>query len=59
MQRISALDPDALDADQRAVYDAIANGPRKGVRGPLAVWLHRPLLAHLFQRVADIAAVEH
>ena len=45
MQRIPAPDPDALDADQRAVYDAIANGPRKGVRGPLAVWLHRPLLA--------------
>lgn len=45
MQRIPALNPDALDADQRAVYDAIANGPRKGVRGPLAVWLHRPLLA--------------
>jgi len=45
MQRIPTLNPDDLDADQRAVYDAIANGPRKGVRGPLAVWLHRPLLA--------------
>ncbi len=28
------------------MYDAIASGPRKGVRGPLAVWLHRPQLAN-------------
>lgn len=45
MSRISPIDPDHLDAEQRAVYDAIATGPRKGVRGPLAVWLHRPQLA--------------
>lgn len=45
MQRISPIDPDHLDPEQRAVYDSIASGPRKGVRGPLAVWLHRPQLA--------------
>ncbi|CAE6701722.1 hypothetical protein R70006_00765 [Paraburkholderia domus] len=45
MQRISPIDPDRLDPEQRAVYDSIASGPRKGVRGPLAVWLHRPQLA--------------
>lgn len=45
MQRIPPLDIDKLSPDQRAVYDAIASGPRKGVRGPLAVWLQRPLLA--------------
>jgi 4-carboxymuconolactone decarboxylase len=45
MQRIPPIDPERLDAEQRAVYDAIASGPRKGVRGPLAVWLHRPQLA--------------
>lgn len=45
MSRISPIDPERLDAEQRAVYDAIASGPRKGVRGPLAVWLHRPQLA--------------
>lgn len=43
--RLSAIDPAQLSLEQRAVYDAIASGPRKGVRGPLAVWLHRPLLA--------------
>ena len=45
MTRLSPIDPAQLDTEQRAVYDAIANGPRKGVRGPLAVWLHRPKLA--------------
>jgi 4-carboxymuconolactone decarboxylase len=45
MSRIAPIDPERLDAEQRAVYDAIASGPRKGVRGPLAVWLHRPRLA--------------
>lgn len=45
MSRIPPLDLDSLSTEQRAVYDAIANGPRKGVRGPLAVWLQRPLLA--------------
>ncbi len=43
--RISPINPENLDAAQRAVYDAIVSGPRKGVRGPLAVWLHRPQLA--------------
>jgi len=45
MSRINPIKPELLDAEQRSVYDAIANGPRKGVRGPLAVWLHRPKLA--------------
>jgi 4-carboxymuconolactone decarboxylase len=45
MKRIADLDPDHMSPAQRDVYDAIASGPRKGVRGPLAVWLHRPELA--------------
>ena len=43
--RLPDIDPTQLSPEQRIVYDAIASGPRKGVRGPLAVWLHRPLLA--------------
>lgn len=43
--RIHTIDPDKFSPAQRVVYDAIATGPRKGVRGPLAVWLHRPVLA--------------
>lgn len=45
MTRIPPLDPEHLTARQREVYDAIASGPRGGVRGPLAVWLNRPDLA--------------
>ena len=45
MTRIAELDPGQMTAAQRSVHDAIASGPRKGVRGPLAVWLHRPELA--------------
>lgn len=49
MKRIADLDPDSLTPEQRTVYDAIASGPRKGVRGPLAVWLHNPALAQQAQ----------
>ena len=44
-QRLPAPDPARYTARQREVHDAIASGPRGGVRGPLAVWLHRPELA--------------
>lgn len=44
-QRLPAPDPTDFDARQQQVHDAIAGGPRGGVRGPLAVWLHRPELA--------------
>lgn len=45
MSRIRTLAPEDLDDRQRQVHEAIASGPRGGVRGPLAVWLHRPELA--------------
>lgn len=44
-QRLPAPDPSGYDSRQREIHDAIANGPRGAVRGPLAVWLHRPELA--------------
>lgn len=44
-QRLAAPDPSTYDARQQEIHDAIASGPRGGVRGPLAVWLHRPELA--------------
>jgi 4-carboxymuconolactone decarboxylase len=49
MKRISELNPSALTPAQAEVYAAIASGPRGGVRGPLAVWLHRPALADCAQ----------
>lgn len=40
--RIAPLDPDALSARQRDLFDTIA-GPRGGVvRGPFAIWLRHP-----------------
>jgi 4-carboxymuconolactone decarboxylase len=44
-QRLPAPDPATYDKQQQDIHDAIASGPRGGVRGPLAVWLHRPELA--------------
>lgn len=49
--RLPELDPAKLTAEQRAVYDAIASGPRGKVQGPLAVWLHSPGLADNAQRL--------
>lgn len=49
MNRLPAIDPQHLTDAQHAVYERIANGPRKGVRGPLAIWLHRPELAECAQ----------
>jgi 4-carboxymuconolactone decarboxylase len=53
MSRLPAVNPELLDAPARAVYDTIASGPRKGVRGPLAVWLHRPQLADKAQALGQ------
>jgi 4-carboxymuconolactone decarboxylase len=49
MARLPALDRSTLSDEQKSVYDAIADGPRGGVRGPLAVWLRRPHLANTAQ----------
>jgi 4-carboxymuconolactone decarboxylase len=49
MNRLPPIDPNNLSDAQRPVYERIANGPRKGVRGPLAIWLHRPELAECAQ----------
>lgn len=43
--RLPPLDPQNLSPRQAEIFEAIASGPRGGVRGPLAVWLHRPELA--------------
>ncbi|MFT4069565.1 carboxymuconolactone decarboxylase family protein [Paraburkholderia sp.] len=58
MKRIADLDPDQMTPAQRGVYDTIAGGPRKGVRGPLAVWLHRPELAQHAQALGRYCRYE-
>ncbi|MEI4470121.1 carboxymuconolactone decarboxylase family protein [Frigidibacter sp. MR17.24] len=44
-QRLAAPDPAGYSDRQQQIHDQIAQGPRGGVRGPLAVWLHRAELA--------------
>ncbi|AMV48273.1 carboxymuconolactone decarboxylase family protein [Paraburkholderia caribensis] len=58
MKRIADIDPDQMTAAQRAVHDVIASGPRKGVRGPLAVWLHRPEFAQHAQALGRYCRYE-
>ena len=61
--RLNPLTPDALDADQRALYDAVRTSPRaQGPMGPLLTrddgslvgpfdaWLRSPVLGSLFER---------
>ena len=51
MSRLASPNPATMTAEQKVVHDAIANGPRGGVRGPLAIWLHRPQLADTAQQL--------
>ena len=53
MSRLPTIDPDRLSADQRRVYDAIAGGPRAGVRGPFLALLHVPELADRIQHLGE------
>lgn len=58
MTRIPMLDPDTLSPDQRKVYDAIAGGPRGGVRGPFLALLHSPALADGVQNLGAFLRYE-
>ena len=51
MQRYQPLDPKSLTGRQKEVYDAIASGPRGGVRGPFEPLLKRPDVADCVQNV--------
>jgi 4-carboxymuconolactone decarboxylase len=54
MPRIPLIAAETLKPEQRAIYDAIASGPRAGVRGPFLALLHQPLLADKFQQVGEV-----
>jgi 4-carboxymuconolactone decarboxylase len=53
MPKLLPPDPEHMSEHQRRVYDAIMSGPRGRVRGPLAVWLHRPGLAEHAQALGQ------
>ncbi len=47
-----------MSAEQRTIHDMIVSGPRGGVRGPLALWLHRPELADKAQALGRYCRYE-
>ena len=53
MARVSPPSVQDMSADQKRIYDIIASGPRGRVRGPLAVWLHRPRMAEPAQALGQ------
>ncbi|TDF62871.1 carboxymuconolactone decarboxylase family protein [Cupriavidus sp. L7L] len=53
MERLNPLKPEELTPEQQEVHAAIASGPRGQVRGPLAMWLHRPGLANRAQALGQ------
>ena len=51
--RIPLPDLDRLSAEQQAVAEEVAAGPRGEVRGPVRIWLHSPELAGLAQQLGE------
>jgi 4-carboxymuconolactone decarboxylase len=52
-ERFTTLTPETMTPEQKAVADAIASGPRKGLRGPFNTWLRSPVLADRLQKVGE------
>lgn len=51
--RFPPLAPEDMTPAQRSVADAIAAGPRGGLRGPFQAWLRSPELADRLQKVGE------
>src|SRR5690348_14800030 len=51
--RFPPLAPEAMSPAQRHVAEAIASGPRGGLRGPFQAWLRSPELADRLQKVGE------
>ena len=51
--RFPALAPEAMSPAQRQAAEAIAAGPRGGLRGPFNAWLRSPELADRAQRLGE------
>jgi len=49
--RLPIIQYEALNPEQKAVYDVISSGPRGKVEGPLAIWVMNPTLADNLQRL--------
>lgn len=53
MARISPVDPNQMNEEQRRVHDEIVQGPRGRVQGPYRVLLKSPEVASRMQRVGE------
>lgn len=53
LHRPIVIDAEALNPEQRAVYEAILSGPRGIVEGPLRTWLLSPTLADRAQALGE------
>jgi 4-carboxymuconolactone decarboxylase len=53
MPRLAPLDLAKLSPEQKKVADAIASGPRGGLRGPFEPWLRSPVLADRAQKLGE------
>jgi 4-carboxymuconolactone decarboxylase len=51
--RFAPLTPEQMTPAQRQVAEAIASGPRGGLRGPFQAWLRSPELADRLQKVGE------
>ncbi|WP_407494832.1 carboxymuconolactone decarboxylase family protein [Pseudooceanicola sp. MF1-13] len=58
-QRLMPPDPATYTAKQQEAHDAFANSKRKAVRGPLALWIHRPELAIATQNLGSYLRFEN
>ena len=52
-ERMAPIPLDKMSPAQRSVADAIASGPRGGLRGPFNAWLRSPELADRLQKVGE------
>jgi 4-carboxymuconolactone decarboxylase len=54
LPRIPLPSPSELSPEQRRVYDAVVNGPRGALRGPLRAALHNAELADKWQQLGEL-----
>lgn len=58
MSRLPKLTPEQMTPEQKKVAEAIASGPRGGVRGPFEPLLHNPKAADVVQKLGAFARFE-
>jgi 4-carboxymuconolactone decarboxylase len=56
--RYPPLTPEQMTPEQQKVAEAIASGPRGGLRGPFQAWLRSPEFANRMQKVGEYLRFE-